>query len=364
MTIDRIPKRVDASEQRDTRTWFYNRGGVRIGDVNGDKLLDVAVSFGTPDNSYNVFVFLCTGTSYQLVNALLDLDPLSNKTGLVHGLARPPKWVFFGDLIGDDRAELVLDIGVSGATTIWMSVKILRWDDSFGKFAEIDDATIEYPADSGSYSVTEPMTSNSRNLIVRTGYSGSGPASGPQRQHTITYIWNGKQFTELRVVSDPPTDRLHAAYDALYAANHGKLAVALGLYERVFHDQTLTDWSDDTRRIVQAFASYGVLTTTVALYGINDPKTAEAYNDFIRRSASDKDNTSLWFKYGRLFMQVGETSMLTNTCIRVNAVINEDITKGARPNGPKGPQSIDMWPSFSYNINWIPTERGLSFCPF
>src|SRR5690349_23813499 len=114
----------------------------------------------------------------------------------------------------DGRAELVYDIGVSGASTIWMDVEIAGWNDQTQDMRSLKSDENSYPADFGSYQVVN-AANGFKALVVRTGFSGSGIASGPQRQFTLTYEWNGMQFVEVEAVGDPSSNRLHVAYDAL-----------------------------------------------------------------------------------------------------------------------------------------------------
>jgi hypothetical protein len=83
-----------------------------------------------------------------------------------------------------------------------------------------------------------------------------------------------------------------------------------------------------------------------------------------QRSSTANAQDKLWYKYGEIFWQAAQSSSdIHRACQAVNDAIEADIS--ALPNnGTGGIQQLGIWPWFTYNVNWTPTERGLSFCPF
>lgn len=360
-----IQRRVD--ERRVPITPFYlNRGGVRTADFNGDKFLDVAVSLLvlSNDHPWTLFVYICDGSQFRQIPSplLYILDPYTHKPKIVD---RAPKFIYVGDLNNDGRAELVYDMGVSGASTIWMDVEIAGWDDQTQDMRSLKGDENAYPADSGSYQVVN-AANGLKALVVRTGFSGSGIASGPQRQFTLNYEWNGKQFIEVEAVGDPSSNRLHVAYDALTALNRGNFKTAVLLYNTVLYNKHLEDWNDDPdmRNLLKAHAAYGLVLVRTKQYGYKSDLAQQKYQHMQQLAQGSREPESLWFKYGEIFWETARnTGDLHRACQQVKEAIQADIAALPKP-GPGGIHQLGIWPWFTYNINWIPTERGLSFCPY
>jgi hypothetical protein len=346
---------------------FLNRGGIRSADFDGNDYLDIAVALFDPSGSYSggLFIYMCDGQRFQQIPSplLYTFDPYTHKPKYVD---RAPKFIYAGDMNNDGRAELVFDIGVSGASTIGMDIEIFGWNDQTQSMRSLKADENSYVADGGSYKVAN-SANGYKVLIVRTGFSGSGVAAGPQRQFIITYAWNGKQFAEVDAVGDPSSSRLHVTYDALAALNHGAFKTATMLYNQVLNNNQLDDWYLDTearemfRNGLKAHAAYGLLLVYTKRFGPRSVLAGQAHEQM--RQLNVKIGSYLWFKYADLFRGTVQTTKDIHLgCQKVNEAIQADVD--AMPNsGPKGIQWLGIWPWFSYNVNWIPTDHGLSFCP-
>jgi len=345
--------------------FYLNRGGVRVADFNGDGYLDVAVSLHDPERGYAgaLFVYICDGQHFrQIPSPLLSaIDPSTHEPVYVD---RAPKFVYVGDMNNDGRAELVVDTGVEGASTIWTQVEIFGWSDQTQDMRPLNLDQDSYPADNG-YAKVVNGTNGFKVLVVRTGFSGSGIASGPQRQFTLTNTWNGKHFVITDAVGDPSINRLHIAYDALVALNHGNLSTAILLYSAVLKNKNLEDWDNDPdiRNLLLAHAAYGLVLAHARQSGPQSILAIEAYRQLQQLADQLGEKDFLWFKYADLFWHVAETTKdLHRACQSVNETIQADV-KALPSRGPGGIRQLGIWPWFTYNINWIPTDRGLSFCP-
>jgi len=355
-----------ASEERGPiNPYFLNRGGVRTADFNGDGYLDVAVSLWDPANNYGgaLFVYVCDGQHFREIPSPLTviIDPNTNQPKLID---KAPKFIFVGDMINNGRAQLVFDIGVTGASTNWMDVQIVAWNDQTRDMRPIKADQDAYPADSGYYKVVN-ATQGRKALVIRTGFSGSSVAAGPQRQFTLTYVWDGQQFVIAEAVGDPTTSRLHVAYDALVALNHREFKTAVILYNRVLHDSGLDDWDNDfgMRHLLMAHAAFALVLTRAEQFGLRADSTLTAYQQLQKLNAQLSTENILWFTYAAVFWQTAQkTTNLHTACQAVNITIQADIA--ALPAGiPHDVRALGIWPWFTYNVNWIPTDRDLSFCP-
>ena len=67
----------------------------------------------------------------------------------------------------------------------------------------------------------------------------------PQRQRTVSYTWNGKDFVETSNEFEPPEYRFQAVQDADAAVIIGKYDEAIRLYEEAISDQKLEWWSPE-----------------------------------------------------------------------------------------------------------------------
>lgn len=345
---------------------FLNRGGVRVADFNGDGYLDVVVSLFDPSGGYvgALFVYICNGQNFHQIPSplLYAVDPYIHKPKYID---RAPKFIYVGDMNNDGRAELVFDIGVEGASTVFEDVQIVGWNNQTQDMRPLKADQNSYPADGGYYKVVN-ATNGLKALVLRTGFSGSGIASGPQRPFTLTYAWDGRQFVEVSAVGDPSPNRLHVAYDALTALNHGNLKTATLLYNAVINNNHLEDWENwvDMRNLLMTHAAYGLVLTRAKQFGIKAKLTLQAYEQLEEMSKRLHKSQELWLRYGEIFWQSAQTKKaLHSACLDVDDAIQADIKALPQP-GPGGIQQLGIWPWFTYNVNWIPTDRGLSFCPF
>ena len=77
----------------------------------------------------------------------------------------------------------------------------------------------------------------------------------PQRERTLTYEWNGKEFVEISNEFTYPEYRFQAVQDADAAINSRKFDVAFSLYEEVISNKNLEWWSSE-RFAYEQDASY------------------------------------------------------------------------------------------------------------
>ncbi|HSO12350.1 MAG TPA: hypothetical protein VLT51_08235, partial [Anaerolineales bacterium] len=77
----------------------------------------------------------------------------------------------------------------------------------------------------------------------------------PQRQKTVTFEWNGKEFFETSIEFAPPEYRFQAVQDADAATHSGKLDEAFRLYGEVISNKNLEWWSPE-RFAYEQDASY------------------------------------------------------------------------------------------------------------
>jgi hypothetical protein len=286
-----------------------------------------------------------------------------------------PEIIFIGDMNMDGFPELVYKISHSATTTGWMHVRIESWDTGSRDLLQLNGVMIQYPSgicwDSdvdrplteGTAEVKDVDSDGILDLVVQTGCSGSGILSGPQRSHQLVFGWDGNQYVETQYQSDPPLYRLHAAYDGLYALNQSDEELALSLYESVLTDEHLEEWTNhNISRIVTSHALYGKLLSTVAIHGPSSNEAEQAFAEIMQSSEDLELSDTLWVNMAVVFwseISTGENA--SSACEAVNDALRTALIEA--PPFFYGLNEIGYWPQFGHNVNWVPSERGLSMCP-
>ena len=203
------------------------RGGYAFRDVTGDQVpefLYVELNYeGKP------IVFSCKNRSFELL-AILSAE---------HDF-----WDYIleiDDLITDGIPEIIVT-GTDGVSFPQSRVYILEWN---GQNFPIRGAA-------GMLALRETeIVDLDRNGTKEIMFSGDNPICTscsnfiPQRQRTVTYGWNGKEFVEISNEFMPPEYRFQAIHDADAAVILGKYDKAIQIYEEVISNEELEWWSPE-----------------------------------------------------------------------------------------------------------------------
>lgn len=80
-------------------------------------------------------------------------------------------------------------------------------------------------------------------LVLTNGIEHYYMDSGPQRERTDFWVWNGDAFVLARWKHPPPVFRIHAIWDGDDASRFGDYAEALAFYQQAIFDESLLGWS-------------------------------------------------------------------------------------------------------------------------
>ncbi len=80
-------------------------------------------------------------------------------------------------------------------------------------------------------------------LTLTNGIEHYYPDSGPDRERTEIWAWNGSAFTLVRWEHTPPVYRIHAVWDGDDASRFGAYTRALAFYQQAIFDEKLLGWS-------------------------------------------------------------------------------------------------------------------------
>lgn len=368
---NRIGQRIAPDSDAPIPYWARNRGGVYIEDIDQNGFLDVIVAVSFIENGGGIYIFGCKNDHYEKIAEITEQDFCAGDCMFD---LYTPKVLFIGDMNMDDFPELVYEIAYSGITTRWMDIRIETWGTIFDTIFQLNRDPIEYPSDvcgasevgrefpDGTVTVRDVNDDHLLDLIVQTGCSGSISA-GPQRSQQLIFEWNGDEYLETGYNPDPPRYRLHEAYDALYALNQSDAVTALVLYDAVITDEQLEDWGGyDIAWIVTSHALYGKLLSTVAIYGSSSSESEQAFEQVVHTAAASNLSDTLWITMTELlWTELSQNISITSAC----EAVNDALTTAIHEASPYlyGLNEIGYWPQFGYNVNWVPTEHGLSMCP-
>jgi hypothetical protein len=212
-------------------------GGYGFLDVTNDQVSEFL--YVELDYVGKPLVFSCRNGKFELLDALsgnFDFLEYTMKTD---------------DLNANGIPEIIVT-GTSGASFPNSTIYFYEWD---GKGFSIFGQT--------NFLALRQMQINDvgGNGIKEISFSGDNPSCLscsnflPQRQRTITFGWNGKEFAEKSNEFTAPKYRFQALQDADVAVNAGKYGKAYSLYDVVISNKNLEWWLSE-RFAYEQDASY------------------------------------------------------------------------------------------------------------
>ena len=213
------------------------RGGYTFRDVTGDQapeFLFVEINhFGKP------IVLSCQNGSFELDAVLSGDFDFWDYTFAID------------DLNADGIPEIIV-IGTGGVSFPSSTIYFYEWDgNGFSILGQTNFLALRQ----------KQINDLDGNGVKEISFSGDNPVClscanfRPQRQRTITFEWNGKEFVEVSNAFTPPEYRFQTVQDADSAVTSGKLDTANKLYSEAIFNDDLEWWSPD-RFAYEQDASY------------------------------------------------------------------------------------------------------------
>ncbi len=236
---------LDGLTLSDGSTEWQARAQVLTADVTGNGTPEVVtdLSFFQPGQYADgaLFVFTCQkghyegGTVQTIGGAVLS------------GEEPDPGIRAIEDMNRDGVPEIVFSfIEVIGTHANYTRVfHIVEWDgQGFAGLIQsetypLDGATV-YNGDGG---VQDTDGDGRLELVLLNGIGQGYPDSGPQRQRTDVWAWDGTAFALARSEYEPPVYRFQAVQDGDEATRRGEYDRALAFYHQAISDESLLGWS-------------------------------------------------------------------------------------------------------------------------
>jgi hypothetical protein len=242
-------------------------------DLNGDDVPEIAISLVDWMEGFSegrVYVATCEGGEYRLSYTSPERDDF--RTAQIDSAF---------DLTGDGLDDLIISRRGCGAHTCFEWLEVVTWDGQDLEnrmediYFDLPSTSIEFigPAADGSY------------RVEMTGNGVASVGAGPYHRRAVTWEWDPVAFLfrpgELEYL--PSEWRIHFVHDADQAFADGDYLLAFEIYDRVIHDDSLSDWPSDefapeiaeSRPIeLAAYARFRRILTSLMM---NDLDSAEIY---------------------------------------------------------------------------------------
>jgi LysM repeat protein len=263
-------------------------GGVKVQDLNGDKLNDYIIVITDPTSAAAV----PTG-DLLIFHAGRDSKELAYQAGAAGDVAL----LDFGPKTSDINADGKLDVAwtdtTCGAHTCFGTIHIISWNPATSSYDNWIDgnATMAYP----TVTFKDINEGSGQELLLHGGIIASVGA-GPQRSWTET--WSSIQGAPYKLTDlkyDPSTCLYHHLLDANQLLLEGKAAEAAVAYDALLNDQALEKCGtrDNELNELRSFARYRLALAYA--YSGDLAKAEKTVTDFV---AADPTN---------LYAQVADT---------------------------------------------------------
>ena len=202
-------------------------GGYDFRDLTGDQKAEfIYIELQTDGKP---MVFSCANGKYE---------KLATLSGKHDHLAYD---IEIDDLNADGILEIIT-IGTSGASFPSSTIYFYGWDgNAFSIFGQTNLLALRQTQ----------INDIDGNGVKEISFSGDNPVClscshfRPQRQRTITFEWNGKEFVEVSNAFTPPEYHFQAVQDADSAVTSGKLDTAINFYSQAIFNSELEWWSPE-----------------------------------------------------------------------------------------------------------------------
>ncbi|MEW6287532.1 MAG: hypothetical protein AB1509_15020 [Chloroflexota bacterium] len=229
------------------------RGGYALRDVTGDQVpefLFVEVNyFGKP------VVFSCQKGGFELISVLSGDFEFWDYTFALD------------DLNADNIPEIIVT-GTGGVSFPNSKIFFYEWvGNKFSILGQLNFLALRQIQ----------INDSNGNGIKEISFTGGNPGCLsctnfiPQRQRTVEYEWNGKEFIEISSTFTSPKYRFQAVQDADAAINSGKFDEAFSLYGEVISNKNLEWWSPERFTYEQDASQRWIPEITSILEPIKDP---------------------------------------------------------------------------------------------
>ncbi|MBI3169342.1 MAG: hypothetical protein HYZ22_12735 [Chloroflexi bacterium] len=203
------------------------RGGYAFRDVTGDQVpefLFVEINYeGKP------IVFSCQNGNFEKRFVLSEDYEFWDYT------------LEIDDLVRDGISEIIVT-GTSGVSFPQSKIFIYKWNgQTFEILGTLNILALR------KTEIKDSDRNGSKEIIFIGDNPGCLSCSNflPQRERTITYGWNGKEFIETSNEFSSPKYRFQAVQDADFDVSEGKIDKALNLYKEVIVNENLEWWSPE-----------------------------------------------------------------------------------------------------------------------
>ena len=238
-------------------------------DLTGDAIQEVIVTLLNPtrvvaNNPNNpnglspgqLLVYGCAQGGYQLLYSTAYSDQ-----SILPDLKR------VGNMNGGPRAQLVYAQqscpNLADVTSCTQTVAIINWDGSIGAFTPLNNAPIE--ATGAKVTIADVGGTGILKIVVRLEQT-PDVITGPPRNSTTIWDWNGHYYVKALIQLDAPIYRVHEIYDADSAFEQGTFKTALILYDQARDNQYLQPWLDPNElATLRAYANFRKMLAYAAL---------------------------------------------------------------------------------------------------
>ncbi len=250
-------------------------GGVRVQDLNGDKLNDYLIVITDPTSAAAV----PTG-DLLIFHAGRDSKELAYQAGAAGDVAL----LDFGPKTSDINADGKLDVAwtdtTCGAHTCFGTIHIISWNPATSSYDNWIDgnATMAYP----TVTFKDINDGSGQELLLHGGIIASVGA-GPQRSWTETWSSiKGAPYKLTDLKYDPSTCLYHHLLDANQLLLEGKAAEAAVAYDALLNDQALEKCGtrDNELNELRSFARYRLALAYA--YSGDLAKAEKTVTDFVK----------------------------------------------------------------------------------
>lgn len=288
---------------------FGENGYLETVDLTGEGTADIVLGYVAPGDVGTLLIFGCQAGRYvQLFESVSDgIDP--------------PTLLTLTDINNSPPAEIVFTRRVcSDPEACDLQTQIVGWEYTVGRFLNLlpdTVLTIDPP------SLTDIDNDEVRELVIALDDTGT-IATGPLRQGTNIYDWDG-QFYVLSIIQlEPPDYRIQVIHEGDRLFSQERMAEAIPVYESALSNDDLRYWFNDGPINTISYGQYRLLLA-YAYTGSSEGivTTLQAMNsEFPVEEGETLDDAPVYVHLANVFVDtLTRTGDLHSSCLAVQDII-------------------------------------------
>ena len=290
---------------------FGETGYIETIDLTGEGTVEIVLGYIAPGDVGTMLIFGCQAGQYlQLFEMISD------------GTA-PPAIITLGDINNNSPNEVVITRRVcTDPEACDLQTQIIAWEFRLGRFVNLLTDTV--------LTINTPELRDIDNdqvdeLVISLDSTGTA-ATGPLRQGTNIYDWNGQLYVLSRIQLQAPTYRIQVIHEGDRLFSQQRMTGAIAAYELALEDNDLRFWFNDGPINTISYAQYRLILAYAFLGDSGGIITTldEMNSTFTLAEGETIEDLPVYVQMANAFVEaLSQVGDLHESCLAVQAIIEE-----------------------------------------